>query len=133
MIGWIDQKKGDLEMSSSVSVIGFEIPLETVIGAVFVQSLEKGISFVPFSMIEEYARRVESISQRKLFVWFSRDRMRSAVDKLGEMFDIVEVDGVRGIMCLGDVDLEKLRERSIGWLPLDVVAAFLEAMVDFGA
>ena len=133
MIGWIDQKKGDLEMSSSVSVIGFEIPLETVIGAVFVQSLEKGISFVPFSMIEEYARRVESISQRKLFVWFSRDRMRSAVDKLGEMFDIVEVDGVRGIMCLGDVDLEKLRERSIGWLPLDVVAAFLEARVDFGA
>lgn len=120
-------------MSSSVSVIGFEIPLETVIGAVFVQSLEKGISFVPFSMIEEYARRVESISQRKLFVWFSRDRMRSAVDKLGEMFDIVEVDGVRGIMCLGDVDLEKLRERSIGWLPLDVVAAFLEARVDFGA
>ena len=55
-------------MSSSNCGIGFEIPLETVIGAVFVQSLEKGISFVPFSMIEEYARRVESISQRKLFV-----------------------------------------------------------------
>lgn len=120
-------------MSSSNCGIGFEIPLETVIGAVFVQTLEKGISFVPFSMIEEYARLVESISQRKLFVWFSRDRMRSAVDELGEMFDVVEVDGVRGIMCLGDVDLEKLRERSIGWLPLDVVAAFLEAMVDFGA
>ena len=120
-------------MSSSNCGIGFEIPLKTVIGAVFVQALEKGISFVPFSMIENYACRVESISQRKLFVWFSRDRMRSAVDDLGEMFDIVEVDGVRGIMCLGDVDLEKLRERSIGWLPLDVALAFSEARADFSA
>lgn len=119
-------------MSSSVSVIGFEIPLETVIGAVFVQSLEKGISFVPFSMIEEYARRVESISQRKLFVWFSRDRMRSSVDKLGEMFDIVKVEGVRGVICLGDVDLQKLRERSLGWLPIGVSIAFSETKVDFG-
>ena len=38
-------------MSSLVSVINFEIPLETVIGAVFIQSLEKGVSFVPFSII----------------------------------------------------------------------------------
>lgn len=59
--------------------------------------------------------------------------MRSAVDELGEMFDIVEVDGVRGIMCLGDIDLEKLRERSLGWLPLDVVVAFSETRADFGA
>ena len=118
-------------MSSSNYGIGFEIPLETVIGAVFVQSLEKGISFVPFSMIEEYARQVESISQRKLFVWFSRDRMRSAVDELGEMFDIVEVDGVRGIICLGDVYIERLRERSLGWLPLDVAIAFSKATLDF--
>ena len=119
-------------MSSSKCGIGFEIPLETVIGAVFVQALEKGISFVPFSMIEEYARRVESISQRKLFVWFSRDRIRSAVDELGEMFDIVEVDGVRGILCLGDVDIERLRERSLGWLPIGVSIAFSETKVDFG-
>jgi hypothetical protein len=119
-------------MSSSVSVIGFEVPLETVVGAVFVQSLEKGISFVPFSMIEEYARRVESISQRKLFVWFSRDRMRSAVDELGEMFDIVEVNGVRGVICLGDVDIERLRERFLGWLPIGVLIAFSETKVDFG-
>ena len=105
--------------------------METVIGAVFVQSLEKGISFVPFSMIEEYARRVESINQRKLFVWFSRDRMRSSVDKLGEMFDIVEINGVRGVMCLGDVDVERLRERSLGWLPLDFALAFSETKVDF--
>lgn len=120
-------------MSNSNCGIGFEIPLETVIGAVFVQSLEKGISFVPFSTIEDYACRVELIIQRSLFVWFSRDRTRSAVDELGEMFDIVEVDGVRGIMCLGDVDVERLRERSLGWLPLDVALAFSEARVDFCA
>lgn len=119
-------------MSSSNCGIGFKIPLETVISAVFVQALEKGISFVPFSMIEEYSRRVESISQRKLFVWFSRDRIRSAVDELGEKFDIVEVDGVRGIMCLGDVDIERLRERSLGWLPIGVSIAFSETKVDFG-
>lgn len=118
-------------MSSLVSVINFEIPLETVIGAVFIQSLEKGVSFVPFSIIEEYARLVESISQRKLFVWFSRDRMRLAVDELGEMFDIIEMDGVRGVMCLGDVDVERLRGRSFGWLPLDVALAFSETKVDF--
>lgn len=118
-------------MSSLVSVINFEIPLETVIGAVFIQSLEKGVSFVPFSIIEEYARLVESISQRKLFVWFSRDRMSAAVDTLGEMFDIVEVNCVRGVMCLGDVDVERLREQSIGWLPLDVAIAFSETKVDF--
>jgi hypothetical protein len=41
------------------------------------------------------------------------------------------VDGVRGIMCLGDIDLEKLRERSIGWLPLDMVMAVSEAMAYF--
>lgn len=74
-------------MSSSNCGIGFEIPLKTVIGAVFVQALEKDVSFIPFSTIEDYARRVELISQRKLFVWFSRDRIRSAVDELGEMFD----------------------------------------------
>lgn len=118
-------------MSSSNCRISFEIPLETVIGVVFVHALEKGVSFVPFSTIEDYARRVESISQRKLFVWFSRDRMRSAVDELGEMFDIVEVDGVRGIMCLGDVDIERLRERTFGWLPLDVAIAFSKATLDF--
>lgn len=118
-------------MSSLVSVINFEIPLETVIGAVFIQSLEKGVSFVPFSIIEEYARLVESISQRRLFVWFSRDRMSAAVDTLGEMFDIVEVNCVRGVMCLGDVDVERLREQSIGWLPLDVAIAFSETKVDF--
>lgn len=55
-------------MSSSNCGIGFEIPLKTVIGAVFVQALEKGVSFIPFSTIEDYARRVELISQRKLFV-----------------------------------------------------------------
>lgn len=120
-------------MSSSNCGIGFEIPLETVIGAVFVQALEKSCSFIPFSTIEDYTCRVESISQRKLFVWFSRDRVWSAVDELGEMFDIVDVDGVRGIMCLGDVDIERLRERSLGWLPLDVALAFSEARVDFGA
>lgn len=118
-------------MSSSNYGIGFEVPLDSVIGAVFIQALEKGISFIPFSTIEDYARFVESISQRKLFVWFSRDRTRSAVDELGEMFDIVEVDGVRGVMCLGDIDLEKLRERSIGWLPLDVALAFSDVKVDF--
>lgn len=118
-------------MSSSSCGIGFEIPLDSVIGAVFVQALEKGVSFVPFSTIEDYAHRVESISQRRLFVWFSRDRTSSAVDALGDMFDIVEVDGTRGVMCLGDIDLEKLRERSIGWLPLDVALAFSEAKVDF--
>lgn len=119
-------------MSSSNCGIGFEIPLETVIGAVFVQALEKGISFVPFSKIEDYVCRVESISQRRLFVWFSRDRTSSAVDALGDMFDIVEVDGVRGVICLGDVDLQKLRERSLGWLPIGVLIAFSETKVDFG-
>ena len=109
-------------MSSSGSRIGFELSLETVVGAVFVQALEKGISFVPFSTIEDCARRVESISQRRLFVWFSRDRMSAAVDTLGEMFDIVEVNCVR---------VERLREQSIGWLPLDVAIAFSETKVDF--
>jgi len=120
-------------MSSLNCGIGFEIPLETIIGAVFVQALEKGISFIPFSTIENYARRVESISQRRLFVWFSRDRMSATVDTLGEMFDIIEVNGVRGVMCLGDVDVERLRERSLGWLPLDVALAFSETNVDFKA
>jgi len=46
---------------------------------------------------------------------------------------IVEVDGVRGIMCLGDIDLEKLRECSIGWLLLDMVMAVSEAMAYFDA
>lgn len=41
-------------MSSSNCGIGFEIPLETVIGAVFVQALEKSCSFIPFSTIEDY-------------------------------------------------------------------------------
>lgn len=118
-------------MSSLNCGIGFEIPLETIIGAVFVQALEKGISFIPFSTIENYARRVELISQRSLFVWFSRDRMSVAVDTLGEMFDIIEINGVRGVMCLGDVDVERLRERSLGWLPLDVASAFSETNVDF--
>ena len=118
-------------MSSSGSRISFELSLETVVGAVFVQALEKGISFVPFSTIEDCARRVESISQRRLFVWFSRDRMSAAVDTLGEMFDIIEINGVRGVMCLGDVDVERLREQSIGWLPLDVAIAFSETKVDF--
>ena len=118
-------------MPSSNCRIGFEIPSETIIGIVFVQALEKGISFVPFSTIEDYARRVESISQRRLFVWFSRDRMSAAVDTLGEMFDIVEINGVRGVMCPGDVDVERLRERSLGWLPLDFALAFSETKVDF--
>jgi len=120
-------------MPSSNCRIGFEIPLETIIGIVFVQALEKRISFVPFSTIEDYARRVELISQKKLFVWFSRDRMSAAVDELGEMFDIIEVNGVRGIMCLGDVDVERLRGRSLGWLPLDVALAFSEVKMNFKA
>ena len=118
-------------MFSSNRGICFEIPLDTVIGAVFVQALEKGISFVSFSTIEDYARRVEAISRKRLFVWFSRDRTSSAVDTLGDMFDIVEVDGVRGVMCLGDVDIERLRERSLGWLPLDVAIVFSKATLDF--
>lgn len=109
--------------------MGFEIPLGTIIGAAFVQSLEKGYNFVPFEVIESYIYRVGLITNRKLFVWFSRDRMAAAINELGDKFEITEVDRVRGVKCSG-TDIEKLRDKSLGWLPLDLAIAFSETKIN---
>lgn len=112
--------------------MGFEIPLETVIGAAFVQSLEKGRNFVPFEVIESYIYRVGLTTNRKIFVWFSRERVDAAVKELGNEFEITEVNRVRGIKCSG-TDIEKLRERSIGWLPLDLAIVFSQTKINLFA
>ena len=109
--------------------MGFRIPLETIIGAAFVQSLEKGYNFIPFEVLENYVSQVGLITKRKISVYFSRERMDEALDELGNKFEIMEIDKVRGIKCSG-TDIEKLRERSIGWLPLDLAIAFSQTKIN---
>lgn len=104
-----------------------EIPIETIIGNVFIQALEKGITYVPFSVIENYAREIQKRSNRKIFFYFSRDEVYRAVDELGDAFELYD----KGIRCDKDIDTEKLRELHLGWLPLDLAVIFSEIKISF--
>lgn len=96
-----------------------KIPIETIIGNAFIQVLEKGITYVPFSVIENYAREI--------FFYFSRDEVYKAVNELGDSFELCD-DGIR---CDKDIDIEKLREIYLGWLPLDLAVIFSETKISF--
>lgn len=104
-----------------------EIPIETIIGNVFIQALEKGITYVPFSVIENHAREIQKRSRRKIFFYFSRDEVYKAMDELGDKFELCD-DGIR---CDKDIDIEKLREIHLGWLPLDLAVIFSEIKISF--
>ena len=104
-----------------------KIPIETVIGSVFIQALEKGITYVPFSVIEDYAREIQKRSNRKIFFYFSRDEVYKAINELGDAFELCD----EGIRCNKDVDIEKLRGIYLGWLPLDLAVIFSEIKISF--
>lgn len=104
-----------------------KIPIETIIGSVFIQALEKGITYVPFSVIENYAREIQKRSHRKIFFYFSRDEVYKAMDELGDAFELCD----EGIRCNKDIDIEKLREIHLGWLPLDLAVIFSEIKISF--
>ena len=104
-----------------------EIPIETIIGNVFIQALEKGITYVPFSVIENYAGEIQKRSSREIFFYFSRDEVYKAVNELGDKFELCD----EGIRCDKDIDIEKLREIHLGWLPLDLAVIFSEIKISF--
>lgn len=104
-----------------------KIPLETIIGNAFIQALEEGITYVPFSVIEDYAREIQKRSNRKIFFYFSRDEVYRAVGELGDAFELCD----EGIRCDKDIDIEKLREIHLGWLPLDLAIIFSEIKISF--
>ena len=104
-----------------------KIPIKTVIGNAFIQALEKGITYVPFSVIEDYAREIQKRSNRKIFFYFSRDEVYKAMDELGDAFELYD----KGIRCDKDIDIEKLREIHLGWLPIDLAVIFSETKISF--
>lgn len=104
-----------------------KIPIETIIGNAFIQALEEGITYVPFSVIENYAEEIQKRSNRKIFFYFSRDEVYKAVNELGDAFELCD----EGIRCNRDIDIEKLREIYLGWLPLDLAIIFSETKISF--
>lgn len=104
-----------------------KIPIETIIGNAFIQALEKGITYVPFSVIESYAEEVKKRSDRNLFFYFSRDEVHKAVHELGNGFKVYG----SGIICDKDVDTNALKEKYLGWLPLDLAVIFSEIKISF--
>ena len=104
-----------------------KIPIETIIGSVFIQALEKGTTYVPFSVIENYAREIQKRSSREIFFYFSRDEVYKAMDELGDAFELCD----EGIRCDKDIDIEKLREIHLGWLPIDLAVVFSETKISF--
>lgn len=98
------------------------IPLETVIGNVFIQSLEEGITYVPFSIIEDYAREIQN--KRNVYFYFSRDEIRKAID---ENFELCN----KGIKCNRNINIEELKEKHLGWLPIDLAVVFSNTKISF--
>ena len=103
-----------------------QIALETVIGNAFAHALDKGISFLPFSVIEQYADDVRnSIAvQRKIVFYFGRDEMRKALRNCSSIFEEAEEHGMRGIRFIGSLSARELVEKYAGYLPLDLAVAF---------
>lgn len=97
-----------------------KIPLETLIGNVFIQALEEGITYVPFSIIEDYAREIQN--KRNVYFYFSRDEVRKAID---ENFELCN----KGIKC--NINVEELKEKHLGWLPIDLAVVFSNTKISF--
>ena len=97
-----------------------KIPLEILIGNVFIQALEEGITYVPFSIIEDYAREIQN--KRNVYFYFSRDEIRKAID---ENFELCN----KGIKC--NISIEELKEKHLGWLPVDLAIIFSETKISF--
>lgn len=103
-----------------------QIALEIVIGNAFAHTLDKGISFLPFSVIEQYADDVRNAvaTQRKVVFYFGRDEMRKTLRNCSSIFEEAEEHGVRGIRFIGTLSAKELFEKYNGFLPLDLAIAF---------
>ena len=103
-----------------------QIALETIIGNAFAHALDKDISFLPFSVIEQYADDVRtSIAvQRKIVFYFGRDEMRKTLQNCSSIFEEAEEHGVRGIRFIGILSAKELFEKYNGYLPLDLAITF---------
>lgn len=109
-----------------------QISLETVIGNAFAHALEKGISFLPFSVIEQYADNVRNAiaTQRKVVFYFGRDEMRKTLQNCSSVFEEAKEHGVPGIRFIGTLSAEELVEKYAGYLPLDLAVAFSRTKLD---
>ena len=109
-----------------------QILLETVIGNAFAHALDKGISFLPFSVIEKYADDVRNavFTQHKVVFYFGRDEMRRTLKNCSSVFVEAEEHGVRGIRFIGNLSAMELIEKYRGYLPLDLAIAFSRAKLD---
>ena len=109
-----------------------QILLETVIGNAFAHALDKGVFFLPFSVIEKYADDVRNavFTQRKVVFYFGRDEMRRTLGNCSSIFVEVEDHGVRGIRLIGNLSAMELIEKYRGYLPLDLAVAFSRTKLD---
>ena len=109
-----------------------QILLETVIGNAFAHVLDKGIFFLPFSVVEKYADDVRNtvFNQHKVVFYFCRDEMRRTLENCSSIFVEAEEHGVRGIRFIGNLSAMELIEKYRGYLPLDLAIAFSRTKLD---
>lgn len=94
--------------------------------------MDKGISFLPFSVIEKYADDVRNdiSNQHKVVFYFGRDEMRKTLQNCSSIFEEAKEHGVRGIRFIGTLSAEELVEKYAGYLPLDLAVAFSRTKLD---
>lgn len=109
-----------------------QISLETVIGNAFAHALDKGVFFLPFSVIEKYADDVKNAvcNQRKVVFYFGRDEMRRTLGNCSSIFVEAEEHDVRGIRLIGNLSAMELIGKYRGYLPLDLAVAFSRTKLD---
>ena len=100
------------------------VPLEIIIGNAFAVAVNKGKTFLSFSVIEKYAEDVrENVTPRKMIYYFGRDEMRKTLQSSPSFIE-AEENGVRGIRFVGNPSVQELRNKYSGHIPLDLAVAF---------
>ena len=88
-----------------------------------------GRTFFPFSVLEEYGKRVvKHLEKQKIDaeLLLSRNWTEVFLDEYDDVFELKEENGKRGVaLCSKEVDAKKLIQRFRGYLPLDLLLAYV--------
>ena len=71
-------------------------------------------------IVECQAREIQN--KRNVYFYFSRDEVRKAID---ENFELCN----KGIKC--NINIEELKEKHLGWLPVDLAVVFSNTKISF--